>query len=204
MILKLAKASIIDGSLVTNSRFTALESKEVKDEVAKRIGVLFSKIPDRSPERMQFTVLALKLDANYFDIPQIHYRFAVALWQENNLIEARYHFLHSSPEAGSDCATLLIQYQVTRGVESEADLFITQFILQLLCAHTPVHQEVPPGIQKNDLKLENGTIISLQQALANQTLQIYTANHPQIRKTCPPFIYPLVNFVWLLLLAIQR
>lgn len=153
---------------------------------------------------MQFTVLALKLDPKYFDIPQIHHRFAVSLWQENNLTEARYHFLHSSPEAGSDCATLLIQYQVTQGVKSEADLFITQFILQLLCARSTVCEQNPPNIQKNDLKLENGTIISLQQALANKTLQIYTANHPQIRKNCPPFIYPLVNFVWLLLLAIQR
>lgn len=153
---------------------------------------------------MQFTVLALKLDPNHFDIPEIHYRFAVALWRENNLIEARYHFLHSSPEAGSDCATLLIQYQVTRGVKSEADLFITQFILQLLCARTSVLDHAPSSNQKNDLKLENSAIISLQQALANQTLRIYTANHPEIRNTCPPFIYPLVNFVWLLLLAIQR
>lgn len=152
---------------------------------------------------MQFTVLALKLDRNIFDLPQIHYRFAVCLWHEGNFPEARYHFLHSSPEAGSDCATLLIQYQVSRGLNSEADLFIVQFILQLLCARTNICDQ-PSITQKNDLILENVAIISLEQALANKTLQIYTKNHPQIRKDSPPFMYPLLNFIWLLLLAIQR
>lgn len=186
--------------------YIALADKEARFNLSKNIGVLHSKIPAKSPERMQFTVSALKLDPNHFDVPQIHHRFAVTLWQEGNFSDSRYHFLHSSPQAGSDCATLLIQYQISKGLNSEADLFIVQFILQLLCARTACRDQ-PSNFsltQKNDLKLDNVAILSLQQALANNTLQIYTANHPKIRKDCPPFMFPLLNFVWLLLLAIQR
>lgn len=182
-----------------------LETEEGRRDVSKKVGLLFSKIPEKSPERMHYTILALKLEPNHFDIPQIHYHLAVVLWQEKNFAEARYHFLHSSPEAGRDCATLLIEYQISRGSTSEVDVFISQFILQLLCARTALRgqKSLPQVDPRNDLKLDNVTIVSTQQALANETLQSYTANHPQIRKPCPPFMYPLVNFVWLLLLAIE-
>lgn len=47
---------------------------------------------------------------------------------EHNYGEAQSHFLHSNN--GQQCATMLVEYAVTCGYPSEADLFVAQAVLQ--------------------------------------------------------------------------
>ena len=76
---------------------------------------------------------------------------------------------------------MLVEYSTSRGFPSEVDLFITQAVLQYLCLSN----------------LPTATV----------AFKIYTANHPGIRSPSeppvsnpkPPFLMPLLNFVWFLL-----
>ena len=74
---------------------------------------------------------------------------------------------------------MLVEYSTSGGFPSEVDLFITQAVLQYLCLSN----------------LPTATV----------AFKIYTANHPGIRASepvsnpRPPFLMPLLNFVWFLL-----
>jgi len=107
--------------------------------------------------------------------PLLHQRLATLLWEEKDYGSARYHFLRS--EDGRGCASLLIELHLSRGYPSEVDLFLTQAVLQFLC------------LQKR--------------VVALQVFEAYTHQHPAICQD-PPFLLPLLNFLWLLLLATER
>lgn len=198
-----------------------LAREDIRSQLYQRIGSLYAKIPAKSNERMQFTLNALKLDSRLFDIPEIHRQFGLVLLKEKYYTEARYHFIHSAsslshgPPPGTEAATLLIQYHVTSGLKNEVDLFVTQFILQLLAikpalisspsvSGTPVSNS--PGVKTlNDLSLaldESLPLRSAQHSLAVITLKTYTSQHPSIRKNQPPFEFPLINFIWFLVLLL--
>ncbi|XP_038847111.1 Golgi to ER traffic protein 4 homolog isoform X2 [Salvelinus namaycush] len=93
---------------------------------------------------------------------------------EQNYSESRYHFLHSSD--GEGCAQMLVEYSAQRGFRSEVDMFVAQAVLQFLC-----------------LKNKNS---------ASVVFSTYTQKHPSIEKD-PPFVQPLLNFIWFLLLAVD-
>lgn len=97
-------------------------------------------------------------------------------WNEKNYIQARHHFLHSKDGLG--CAKLLIEFHATQGFRCEADLFIAQTVLQYLCLRNKI--------------------------TANQTFTSYTQQHPNIKKAGPPYLLPLLNFIWFLLQAVER
>lgn len=98
-------------------------------------------------------------------------------WRENNFTSSHRHFLHSRD--GVAYATMLIELQTTRGFKSEIDLFITQAVLQILC-------------------LKN-------KEMAKDTFMEYTRSHPSIKNSKgPPYLFPLLNFLWLLLKAIEE
>jgi len=62
----------------------------------------------------------------------------------------------------------------------------------------------PPLAGVDSLKTLGGVSCqSNQHSLANRTLQSYTAMHPRISMRNPPFVQPLLNFLWFLLLAID-
>lgn len=73
--------------------------------------------------------------------------------------------------------SMLVEIQVELGYKSEIDIFVTQAVLQILC-------------------LRNLSV-------ANALFQNYLIQHPLLEST-PPFKYPLLNFTWMLLVAIQR
>ncbi|KAJ8318901.1 hypothetical protein KUTeg_003992 [Tegillarca granosa] len=93
---------------------------------------------------------------------------------EKNYVQARYHLIHSTD--GTNCAAMLIEHHVTKGYQSEADLFIAQAVLQYLC------------LQNKDT--------------AQVVFNTYTKNHPDVEDG-PPFYKPLLNFIWFLLLALE-
>ena len=71
---------------------------------------------------------------------------------------------------------MLVEFHLGKGFNTEYDLFIGQTVLQYLCL-------------KKLLEAAN-------------VFRTYTKNHPSI-KSEPPFSHPLLNFLWLLLVAIK-
>jgi len=148
------------------------------DHVAKIIK-LFQLL--ESTERHQFLVAAIKWsssDTDKLGNPFLHQKLALILWKEKQYSSARYHFLRS--EDAKNCAALLIELQMLSGYKSEVDLFVTQAVLQYLC------------LKKRVTALE--------------VFKIYTCQHPSILKTTvgPPYLLPLLNFLWFLLIAVER
>ncbi|KXJ14956.1 Golgi to ER traffic protein 4 homolog [Exaiptasia diaphana] len=132
-------------------------------------------------DRQEFAMKALgwtkKVDPTQkYGNTELHHVFAKTYWQEKHYSESRYHFLYAHD--GLQCAKMLIEFATTRGYPGEQDLFITQTVLQFLC-------------------LPNATTASI-------VFFEYTNLHPDFTGKKPPFPKPLLNFVWLLLLAIQR
>uniref|UniRef100_A0AAQ4P7J0 Golgi to ER traffic protein 4 homolog n=1 Tax=Gasterosteus aculeatus aculeatus TaxID=481459 RepID=A0AAQ4P7J0_GASAC len=156
-----------------------LEKSETKveDEILESLAKLFSRMDQNSPERVAFVSRALKWSTGgpgKLGHPKLHQLLAVTLWKEQNYSESRYHFLHSTD--GEGCAQMLVEYSTSRGFRSEVDMFVAQAVLQFLC-----------------LKNKNG---------ASVVFSTYTEKHPSIEKG-PPFVQPLLNFIWFLLLAVD-
>ena len=70
---------------------------------------------------------------------------------------------------------MLIEYHKSKGYKSEVDLFIAQTVLQYLCLNN--------------------------QRTATVAFYVYTRRHPNVEG--PPFVLPLLNFIWFLLLAVE-
>ncbi|KAA0190924.1 Golgi to er traffic protein 4 [Fasciolopsis buskii] len=97
-------------------------------------------------------------------------------WLEGSFCEARFRFMLSLN--GYAVGSFLIALHQRYGLRSEIDLFITQAVLQFLCMRQP--------------------------SAAIQTFYTYTRGHPRLEPG-PPFTrFPLLNFIWFLLLVIDR
>lgn len=138
---------------------------------------LFSKISHSVPERDTFLVNAIRWSKQDTELghPLLHQIVAQVYWNEKNYVQARHHYLRSYD--GDGCARLLIEFQCAQGYSYEVDLFIAQTVLQYLC-------------------LSNTST-------ATQTFTNYTQQHPGIRKQGPPYLFPILNFIWFLLQAIE-
>ncbi|KFM65552.1 Golgi to ER traffic protein 4-like protein, partial [Stegodyphus mimosarum] len=154
----------------------------VSDDNMDKLGNLFSMMLPDSPERTNFLTNALKWTSknidgygNSFGHPRLHQSVALTLWKEKNYQQSRYHFIHSTD--GDGCATMLIEYHITKGYPSEVDLFIAQTVLQYLC-------------------LKN-------KSTASTAFHAYTEKHPGVTSGFP-FLLPLLNFLQFLLQAIER
>ncbi|KAM5153097.1 Golgi to ER traffic protein 4 homolog [Mantella aurantiaca] len=157
----------------------SLEKSEAKvtEDLLENLAKLFSLMDQNSPERVAFVSRALKWSSGgsgKLGHPKLHQLLAITLWKEQNYYESRYHFLHSSD--GEGCANMLVEYSSTRGYRSEVDMFVVQAVLQFLC-------------------LKNKTSASV-------VFTTYTEKHPSIEGG-PPFVQPLLNFIWFLLLAVE-
>ncbi|CAF0930129.1 unnamed protein product [Didymodactylos carnosus] len=108
--------------------------------------------------------------------PELHESFAKISWNEKNYKDSRYHFLHSCD--GIECANMLIDLHTNYGYPSEVDLFITQIVLQYLC-------------------LKNFHTAYL-------VFVTYVERHPLIQQQAPFRLYPILNFVWFLLLCLKK
>ncbi|CAG9824731.1 unnamed protein product [Phaedon cochleariae] len=147
------------------------------DTWSPKLTKIFSKINSATPERETFLAHAIRWSSkgSSHGHPLLHQSVAVIYWEEKNYGQARHHFIYS--QDGKSCAKLLIEFQRMQGFKGEVDLFIVQAVLQYLC-------------------LKN-------KSTANQTFTSYTEQHPRIRKSGPPYLLPLLNFLWFLLQAIE-
>uniref|UniRef100_A0A2P2I207 Golgi to ER traffic protein 4 homolog n=1 Tax=Hirondellea gigas TaxID=1518452 RepID=A0A2P2I207_9CRUS len=133
------------------------------------------------PERQQYLFRAVKWSTTAdckLGHPTLHQQLAQVLWKEKQYALARYHYLRSDDSSG--CATLLIELHLLKGYPSEVDLFLAQAVLQYLCLQKKVQ--------------------------ASKLFEAYTASHPDITGTPPgpPYLLPLLNFLWFLLLAVEK
>ncbi|XP_044903704.1 Golgi to ER traffic protein 4 homolog isoform X2 [Felis catus] len=150
---------------------------EVAADLLENLAKLFSLMDPNSPERVAFVSRALKWSSGgsgKLGHPRLHQLLALTLWKEQNYCESRYHFLHSAD--GEGCAHMLVEYSTSRGFRSEVDMFVAQAVLQFLC-------------------LKN-------KSSASVVFTTYTQKHPSIENG-PPFVQPLLNFIWFLLLAVD-
>jgi hypothetical protein len=112
--------------------------------------------------------------------PKLHESFARILWeQEKNYKDSRYHYLRSFD--GRSFAIMLIEAHQTLGYPSEIDLFIAQTVLQYL-------------VLRN---FHSAYLVFIT----------YVEQHPKIRQPPPgPFnqVYPMLNFLWFLLLCLKK
>jgi len=153
-----------------------LNQSENKDlqSWAPKISRIFS-LMTPSPERDGFLLNSVRWVDKHGGYPKLHQYIAEVYWNEKNYTQAKYHYLHSMD--GNGCAKLLIELHMSKGYAGEVDLFIAQAVLQLLC-------------------LRN-------KQTASQTFVNYTKQHPKIRKAGPPYLLPLLNFIWFLLQAVE-
>ena len=108
--------------------------------------------------------------------PRVHRVCALAFWRCKDFVTARWHFLHA--DSPTECAAMLVEFSCAQGHPSEVDLFLTQAVLNLL-----VLQKV---------------------GVARRVFESYTVAHPQIDEKQPPFLLPLLNFLWMLLAAVEQ
>ncbi|VEL14262.1 unnamed protein product [Protopolystoma xenopodis] len=98
------------------------------------------------------------------------------LWQEGMFEEARTRIMMAAN--GYVAGRFLIELHQRCGFRSELDLFIAQAVLQFLCMK--------------------------KTSVAALTFYTYTRGHPRLEPG-PPFTrFPLLNFLWFLMLAIER
>jgi hypothetical protein len=106
--------------------------------------------------------------------PKLHKVAALEYWKEKQYVKAREHFLYAEHPQEFGC--MLVELATTFGYSGEADLFITQAVLQLLVLKD----------RKGGLAVFNA----------------YTRKHPRFKSDNPPYIHhPTLNFVWFLLSA---
>ncbi|CAG5059635.1 unnamed protein product [Parnassius apollo] len=149
------------------------------EEWIKKIAELFELMNSGIPERETYLTNAVKwsMDSSKKGHPLLHKKIAEVYWKEKKYTAAHKHFLHSSD--GSAYASMLIELHTTKGLKSEIDLFIAQAVLQFLCLR---------NIQ-----------------MATETFNKYTGSHPTIKnEKGPPYLFPLLNFLWFLLRAIEQ
>ncbi|KAG6442356.1 hypothetical protein O3G_MSEX002275 [Manduca sexta] len=145
------------------------------DKIAKLFEIMSASIPER--ETYLSNAVKWSMDSNKKGHPLLHKKIAEVYWKEKKYTAAHRHFLHSSD--GSAYANMLIELHTTKGIKSEIDLFIAQAVLQFLCLR------------------------NIQMAI--ETFDTYTGSHPTIKNDKgPPYLFPLLNFLWFLLRAIEE
>ncbi|XP_015759851.1 PREDICTED: Golgi to ER traffic protein 4 homolog [Acropora digitifera] len=154
----------------------------ITDDALDKIQSVFELYEPGSVDRYGFITAAIKWTSETdqslkYGHPNLHLTCAHRFWKEKNFSDSQYHFLFTSD--GHQCATMLIESATTRGFPGEADLFVAQAVFQFLCLQNFI--------------------------TANTVFSKYTAQHPDFSGLGgPPYQKPLLNFVWFLLLVIER
>jgi len=167
-------------SMQSESASSDQEGKE--EERMQRVVKLYTSIPASLPDKDNFLGQAVKWSSdkhNPSGHPRLHQLLAYEFWKLKKYPESRHHFLYSSD--GSGCGHMLADFHHERGLLREIDLFIVGTVLQYLCLKKHIAAAV--------------------------ALHAYAQKHPSLaasKSGNPPFKHPLMNFVWLLLLAIEH
>ncbi|XP_076821934.1 Golgi to ER traffic protein 4 homolog [Clavelina lepadiformis] len=154
-------------------------SDVANDDIIETLGEMHVLLPNDMVEKESFEKRAVAWSATCADAPktgnkQLRQKFAVNYWKSKMFAEARRHFLYSGD--GANFGKMLQDYSLHHGLAGEVDLFPVQAILQLLCT-----------------KCDEA---------ANNVFISYTTSHPLIGSG-PPYKYPLINFIYFLLVSVK-
>ncbi|XP_050671348.1 Golgi to ER traffic protein 4 homolog [Leptidea sinapis] len=144
-----------------------------------KIVTLFKSINSSVPEKDIFLTNAVKwsMDEKKMGHPLLHKKIAEVFWKEKEYLLAHKHFLRSND--GVTFAKMLIDQHTSEALEVDVEILIAKAVLKIL-------------VLKN-------------KQMANDALKEYTRTHPMISKEKgPPFSYQLLNFLFLLLKAIDE
>ncbi|CDS41121.1 golgi to er traffic protein 4 [Echinococcus multilocularis] len=152
-------------------------NREITDANLRDLCKFVSAMPSTCVDRGKFISKCLSLFSKNEGILCAFNEFlGRQLFVEGALPQARSRIMLAGD--GYKVGCFLIEMHQRYGLVSEIDLFVTQAVLQFLC------------VKKT--------------SLAALTFHTYTRHHPRL-EAGPPFIhFPLLNFVWLLMLAIER
>lgn len=130
--------SLVDIELLNRIRVIHLalmngseERNEFACTILKWSGTLFQELfkkKDSIKDKEEQSAITYQKTFGHF---QIHRELAHNFWAEENYVQSRYHFLHSTD--GTSCAKMLIECHLNYGYPSEAVLFLMQNVLQYLC-----------------------------------------------------------------------
>ncbi|CAG0886224.1 unnamed protein product [Cyprideis torosa] len=145
-----------------------------------RLAELFSLISTENPDRSRFVCESIKWSGKGLrnvkaGHPDLHARLAQCCWNQGNYEESRYHFLRSNDSKAF--ANMLTEFHLKKGLATEVDLFIAQAVLQSLCIQ--------------------------DQGFGKSLLVNYSLSHPAIGSS-PPNQYPLLNFLWFVVMALEQ
>ncbi|KAL5285523.1 GET4 family protein [Megaselia abdita] len=154
--------------------------KEEIDEWVEKLGNLIGKMKPTVVERQDIITKSIQWAfevSKSYATPLLHKKIGQILWTEGSFLQARKHILLS--KEGVTSGRMLVAFSTASGYKTEIDLIITQFILQQLCA----------------LK---------EPEVSEITFKTYTLNHPDIKKSAPPFNLALLNFLWFLIELVKQ
>ncbi|VDL23616.1 unnamed protein product [Hymenolepis diminuta] len=151
--------------------------KPITDSLLKCLCQFTAAMPSTCTDRLKFITKCLSLlKRDKVKLSAFNEFLGRQLLKEGALSQARNRIMLAGD--GYKVGRFLIEFHQLHGLFSEIDLFVTQAVLQFLCAK--------------------------KAAVAALTFYTYTRNHPKL-EAGPPFShFPLLNFVWLLMLAIDR
>lgn len=152
-------------------------NREITDSNLRDLCNLVSAMPSTCVDRSKFISKCLSLLSKNEGILCAFNEFlGRQLLVEGALPQARSRIMLAGD--GYKVGCFLIEMHQRYGLFSEIDLFVAQAVLQFLC------------VKKT--------------SVAALTFHTYTRHHPRL-EAGPPFIhFPLLNFVWLLMLTIER
>lgn len=199
-------------SNLTNSSLTHHTMNNTLDiDISQKVANLVVELPDTDVGQTKFIAEALRiLSPKLLNRDLFHNVVAKKYWLNKNYVNARYHYLRcASIENAQDIATLLVEYHCESASRSEVDLFITQFIFQLLCLQCPLDPPRVPNQSKPNIVTPPNATISKKlrntiKLIAEKIFSTYTLKHPQLSQVEIPFSsLPLLNFTYFIISIID-
>lgn len=175
---------------------------QTKDiHISKNVITIAKELPTNSELGLQRFISDLfkTLTPQHINNDILHQYLAIFFWKDKrDYVNSRYHFMHSADIKEKNkapiCTNMLIEYHLSLGYSSESDLFIAQFILQLLCLRQPTNAKKA----NHSMTSIPGTNTDFKN-YAERIFYTYTRDHPNIRRTESRFSQPLLNFLSFLL-----
>ncbi|XP_073245589.1 Golgi to ER traffic protein 4 homolog isoform X2 [Porites lutea] len=131
----------------------------VGDSALEKIRSIFELYEPGSLNRYEFIREAIKWTSDTdpslkYGHPELHLLCAHRFWKEKNFSDSQYHFLFTSD--GQQCAAMLVENATSRGFPGEADLFVTQAVLQKgsLSQFTVLCEKYQPSIERDPVYKE--------------------------------------------------
>ena len=179
-----------------------IDNKTVSLSICQQVTSIAVKLPDNELGKPKFIAETLKiLTPKILNRDLLHHSLADSFWRHRDYVNARYHFLNcATVDNAEDIGNMLVEYHGMRANKNEVDLFISQFIFQLLCLQSPIDVPRAPCKQES----ANSCVFAISRktrstikSIAAKIFSTYTLKHPLLNQVEVPFSsLPLLNFTY--------